>query len=125
MIVDSVIWIALKYEKDKFHSKANKIRTSLFERNQIYVTDYIIIETYSFILRKVGIETAVETLKMFQTSDRITVIYNDVASFKETLELVNVYPFLSIVDANIVYHSKKLDIGYFTFDERLDQIKIK
>jgi len=102
LIIDSVIWITLKYERDKFHSKARELIPEIIKNNQIFVTDYIIIEVYSFLLRKAGIKVATATLDMFQHSEKIKILYNDDITFNETLPILSTHPFFSIVDANII-----------------------
>ena len=92
MIVDSVIWIALKYKKDKYHNHAvikfNDIRKS---NSKISVTDYIILETYAFLLRKVSYEIAVDTLEMFLNSPTIEIIYNSKQTFLATSAICQKY----------------------------------
>ena len=123
MIVDSVVWIALKYEKDKYHLEARNLIPEIFKEKPVVVSDYIISEVYSFLLRKTSFEIAQNTLEMFVSSDKVSIIYNDKDSFQETLEIVKRYPYLSIVDANIVLHAQKMKLEYLSFDERLSALQ--
>ena len=51
MFVDSVVWIALKYNKDKWHNSANMLTETLLKAQTIIITEPIITETYNFLLR--------------------------------------------------------------------------
>ena len=103
MIVDTVVWIAIKYKRDKYHAKARKTFPELIKTKKIVVTDYIVIETYAFLLRKVSSKIALETLDMFMSSNQIQIITNDSTTFENTYHIIKQYESLSFTDSNIVY----------------------
>ena len=125
MIVDSVVWIALKYKRDKFHKQATDKFLSIIKANTtLFVTDYIIIETYSFLLRKTSFEVAQEALQMFFNSNIIKIFFNDASTFSNTQSICKKYAKLSYVDANIVLNMKKYGISeIFSYDSGFDSIK--
>ncbi len=125
MFIDSVIWIAYKNKNDSWHEKAgNLLPTILSTSERAYVTDYIILETVNHLLRKTSFETAKETLEMFLRSPRITTLYNDENTFRQTQDLFDRYSGLSITDANIVLHMLRLrESTLFSFDSGFDGVR--
>lgn len=113
----------MKYGKDKYHKIAQELIPQILETDEIFVTDYIINEVYAFLLRKTTYKIAEEKLDLFKNHPKIKILYNNELSFNETLPLVLKYNQLSIVDANIVYHSKKLKKPILTFEKYLNSIK--
>ncbi len=125
MFIDSVIWIAYKNKNDSWHEKAARLLpTILSTRERAYITDYIILETVNHLLRKTSFETAKETLEMFLRSPRITTLYNDENTFRQTQDLFDRYSGLSITDANIVLHMLRLrESTLFSFDSGFDGVR--
>ena len=125
MIVDSVVWIALKYKRDKYHLQATtKFKEILKSKKKITVTDYIISETYAFLLRKSSYQVALDTLKMFFNSKSINILYNGEKSFRQTLSICEKHSELSFVDANIVLNMNMRGINdIFSYDNGFDNIK--
>ena len=125
MIIDSAVWIALKYVRDKYHKQAKvKFRKIMANETKLFVTDYIIIETYSFLLRKTSHEIAQETLNMFMRSKLVTILYNDSSTFSNTKKICEKYKQLSYVDANIILSLYNYGISeLFTYDRGFDGIK--
>ena len=124
MIIDSGIWNALKYQKDKYHNEAKKLAPTLLQNQINKVTDYIVLEVYAFLLRKANQQIAVETLQMFLNNKNIQIIYNTKFDFLESSRLSKKYTNLSLVDANILYHTLKTKIKrIMSFDSNFDVIK--
>ena len=73
MFIDGVVWIGAKLKRDQWHDKAFSIILRFLnnEISEVFVTDYIVLETVSFLLRKAGFDVVSETLKLFRTHERI------------------------------------------------------
>lgn len=125
MFIDSGIWIALKYQKDKYHEQAKKLIPVLNKNKRNMITDYIILEVYAFLLRKANYQVAAETLEMFLRSKTIRIIYNSKNDFLESNKLAQRYSELSLADSNIVYHMRKSKSNrIMSFDPNFDGIGI-
>lgn len=123
MFIDSVVWIALKYEKDQWHPFALKLKNNIFKAKKILITDYIIIETFNFLLRKTSSDIAQDTLTMFLTSKKIEILYNDAISMLASQQILSKYPILSLTDANIIFYTQiKKDFDIMSFDSGFDAV---
>ena len=60
--LDSVYWIAIKHQKDKWHQKAVALRAYVMSIDRIYITEGILIETGNFLLRKENATIAQQVL---------------------------------------------------------------
>ncbi len=49
MFIDSVVWIALKYKRDQWHKEAVQLKKKIIALDNIYVTDFIVVETYNLL----------------------------------------------------------------------------
>lgn len=125
MFIDSVIWIAYKNTRDTWHEKAKTLLPKvLATAERVYVTDYVVLETVNHLLRKTSFQTARETLEMFLSSSRLTLIVNNENTLRATQDFFYEFPGLSITDANIVLHMKKLqEKTLFSFDKGFDQVR--
>jgi len=125
MFIDSVIWIAYKNTRDTWHEKAKSLLPRVLgTAERVYVTDYVVLETVNHLLRKTTFQTAKETLEMFLNSSRLTLIINDENTLRATQDFFCEFPGLSVTDANIVLHMRKLqDKTLFSFDKGFDQVR--
>ncbi len=125
MFIDSVIWIAYKNKRDTWHEMAEILLPKILAAaERVYVTDYVVLETVNHLLRKTSFQTARETLEMFLSSSKLTVIVNDGNTLRATQDLFYEYPGLSVTDANIVLHMKKLqEKTLLSFDKGFDQVR--
>ena len=122
--MDTVVWIALKYKRDKYHEQARKTFPELLKTKKVFVTDYIVIETYAFLLRKVSYAVAFETLNMFFNSNQVEVINNNTSSFQNTYLTLELHKTLSFTDANILYLMRQMKIDeIYSYDDDFDNIK--
>ena len=82
MFIDSVVWIGAKLKRDQWHRKSVPIIRKFLDKEieKVYVTDYIVLETVNFILRKGGFDAALETLNLFLYHERIEIVNIDVGS---------------------------------------------
>lgn len=123
MFIDSVVWIALKYKRDQWHQEATQLKNRILILEKIYVTDFIIMETYNFLLRKVSWTAAQETLTMFLESQKIATLYNNFLTLSNTKKILNQHNHLSLTDANIVWFSGNLNIKeIISFDKGFDSV---
>lgn len=121
--LDSVYWIAIKHQKDKWHQKAVALRSYVITIDRIYITEGILIETGNFLLRKENSTIAQQVLNDLLSSSKITLLENNQISRKGTLKIMKKYAQLSFTDANIVWHmrnSKVLEV--LSFDSGFDGI---
>lgn len=125
MFIDSVIWIGAKLERDQWHGKSKIIIQEFLNRKikTAYVTDYIVLESVNFLLRKAGFNTALETLNLFRNHERIRILNVNGKLFDETCKIFSTYPGLSFTDASIVaaMHSLGINVLY-SFDEGFNKI---
>ena len=126
MFIDSVVWIGAKLKRDQWHDKSVPIINKFLNReiNIVYVTDYIVLESVNFLLRKAGFEVALETLNLFNIHERIKIINVDVGLFERSCEIFVKYLGLSITDASIVAAMEKVDVKkLYSFDGGFDKIR--
>jgi predicted nucleic acid-binding protein len=125
LFIDSVVWIGAKLKDDQWHKKSIKIINKFINKEikKAYVTDYIILESINFILRKGGFDAALETLNIFENHERIEIINIDEITFARASTIFKKYPGLSITDASIVAVMEELGIKHvYTFDKGFDKI---
>lgn len=91
MFIDSVVWIGAKLKRDQWHSQSISIINKFLNKeiNIVYITDYIVLESVNFLLRKAGFEVALETLNLFnfKIHERIKIINVDNELFERTCEI--------------------------------------
>lgn len=125
VFIDSVVWIGAKLKNDQWHKQSVKIFNKFISKEikTAYVTDYVILESVNFILRKGGFDAAFETLKLFENHERIEIINVDEMIFASASAIFEKYPGLSITDASIVAAMQELEIVHiYTFDKGFDMI---
>ncbi len=123
MFIDSVVWIALKYKKDQWHKEATHLKNRIVRLEKILVTDFVIVETYNFLLRKISLTAAQETLVMFLESQKVVILYNNFLTLSNSKKILEKHNHLSLTDANIVWFSKNLNIEeIISFDKGFDSV---
>ncbi len=123
MFIDSVVWIALKYKRDQWHKEATQLKNRIVRLEKIFVTDFVIVETYNFLLRKVSLTAAQETLVMFLESQKIVILYNNFLTLSNSKKILEKHNHLSLTDANIVWFSENLNIKeIISFDKGFDSV---
>ena len=125
MFIDSVVWIGAKLKRDQWHDQSVSVINQFLNKeiNIVYVTDYIVLESVNFLLRKAGFETALETLNLFMVHERVKIINVDEQMFKRASEIFTSFPGLSLTDASIVATMEKLGIRkLYSFDGGFDRI---
>jgi len=125
MFIDSVVWIGAKLKRDKWHDKSIVILTKFLNKEITiaHVTDYVVLETVNYLLRKAGFEVALETLNLFRIHERIKVINVDERLYTRTCEIFMHYPGLSLTDASIVAAMEKVGVkALYSFDGGFDEL---
>jgi len=126
MFIDSVVWIGAKLKRDQRHDKSVLIINKFLNKeiNIVYITDYIVLESANFLLRKAGFEVALETLNLFRIHGRIKIINVDGGLFERNCEIFTKYLGLSITDASIVAAREKVGVKkLYSFDGGFDSVK--
>ena len=123
MFIDSVVWIALKHTRDQWHKEATQLKNRILTLEKIFVTDFVIVETYNFLLRKVSWTAAQETLGMFLESQKIMILYNNFLTLSNSKKILEKHNHLSLTDANLVWFSENLNIKeIISFDKGFDSV---
>lgn len=99
MFIDSVVWIGAKLERDQWHAESKSVLQRFLNHDIriAYVTDYVVLESVNFILRKAGFDAALETLNLFRAHGRIKIVNVDAEMFDEICRIFAEYPGLSIL----------------------------
>ena len=125
-IVDSGVWIAAKHASDQYYGKAARIMSAWNDRRigYVFITDYVVVETANFLLRKTSFETALEAVKMLTESERIRVRYVDRLMHSAIMKLFQQYKGMSIADCSLIALAEETGIGdIFSFDTAFDRVK--
>ncbi|MFH0713302.1 MAG: PIN domain-containing protein [Candidatus Micrarchaeota archaeon] len=127
MIIDTSVFIAFYDKQDPKHQKATELIRQADEQGKLFISDYIINETATVALRKMGIEKAKEITDTLINSEKIIVGYTTQEDFKEIVEIFkNQNDSLSFVDCSIILMAKSLNMEVASFDKNLlAQIKHK
>ena len=89
-----------------------------------HVTDYVVLETVNYLLRKAGFEVALETLNLFRVHERIKVINVDERLYTRTCDIFMHHPGLSLTDASIVAAMEKVGVKQlYSFDGGFDELE--
>ncbi|MCI0680109.1 PIN domain-containing protein, partial [bacterium] len=84
MVVDSSVWVALFSENDSQHGKAVKVSALL---SNVVLTEYVILETSSFLLRAVGKAEAKKFLEFALNNSEVAVLYSSPEFFADVSHL--------------------------------------
>ncbi|MHA1449854.1 MAG: type II toxin-antitoxin system VapC family toxin [Candidatus Hodarchaeales archaeon] len=123
MFVDSVVWNALKHRRDQWHQEAIQLKEQILALERIFITDFIIVETYNFLLRKVSLAAAQDTLSLFLKSQKIMILYNNHLTLVNSQKILNKYEHLSLTDANIVWFSENTGLKtLISFDNGFNSV---
>ena len=125
-VIDSVVWIVAKSKRDQHNSDGEKILNSFFSKNiqKVYITDYILLETINFLIRKCSYDDAIDTLNRFLQSDNIEIVYADKIMMENMKEIFERYRDLSLTDCSIVALMEEKNIKHlFSFDTGFDKVK--
>ena len=125
-IIDSNVWIALKHKSDQYNEKAERIVKAWQNKEirQVYITNYILLETANFLLRKASFEIALDAIKMLTESARIKVRYVDGVMHIRVMQLFQMYKGMSMADCSLLALAEEENIkGVYSFDLAFDKVK--
>lgn len=125
-IIDSGVWIGARYKNDQYREKALAIVEAFLngKTKEVHLTDYVLVETINFLLRKEGYQTASEALNSFLESERVIIRYVDKMMLMRIRELAQRYKGLSLTDCSLVVLAEETGISeVFSFDTAFDKVK--
>lgn len=125
-IVDSGIFIGAKHKSDQYHSKSTSIINAFAQGkiNEIYITDYVLLETVNFLLRKTNYNTALEAFNFLNNTDRIKITFIDNFKLTGIKKLFEEFDDLSVTDCSLILFAQSLNIKHiFSFDSSFDKVK--
>lgn len=119
MIVDTSVFIAAYDERDPKRLKALEMIKEA-EKGKMFVSDYIINETATVALRKIGLEKTRKIVDTLMNSEKIIVGYTTQEDFVHIIEIFkNQSDNLSFVDCSIIWMAKTLNQEVASFDNNL------
>ena len=125
-VFDSGVFIGSQDSGDQYASVASEILKYFKDKVifKIYITDYVVVETVNFLLKRIGFEKAIIMYDFLLNTDNIAIIYADDLSTGKIKEIFDNYKNLSITDCSLIALSEKYKIKcIFSFDKHFDAIK--
>ena len=126
VVIDTVVWVGAKSERDNYYEKSNNIINAFLNKKikKVIITDYVLIETINFLLRKSGFEFTYDVLNSITESGKIEIRYSDEIFLTKIKEIFEKYKNLSLTDCSIVALMEERKIKYlFSFDSGFDKVK--
>jgi uncharacterized protein len=126
LLADSSAWLALYDRGDKFHARAKRAFSALAEQKVTFVvTDYLVAETVTLILGRVGHARAVLCGEWLLSSPRVRLLRIGLELWDEAWQLFKKYDDkdFSFVDcASFIVMRREHIIDAFTFDRHFEQM---
>ncbi len=126
LLADSSAWLALYDRGDKFHARASRAFNELAEQKVTFVvTDYLLAETATLILARVGHARAVLCVDWLLSSPRVRLLRLDPEVWNEAWQLFKKYDDkeFSFVDcASFIVMRREHLVDAFTFDRHFEQM---
>jgi len=121
ILLDSSHIIALLNEEDLFHDEAIRKMDEIEKSgHSLAISNYIVNEAVTVMLRKRGLEKAKATLDFLLNYKRLEVFHIDENGFSEVVEEFQVQKdSLGFVDCSILWMVKRHGFGVMTFDKNL------
>lgn len=123
-IFDTSVWIGFHMKKDQWRDPGKRIIKAFLDGKikKVHVTDYVVVETVNFLLRKWSQQLALDSLDVFH-ADRVIVHHSSKMMLSKSEELFKKYPGLSLTDASLVALALELNTkNIFAFDADFDNI---
>lgn len=123
-IIDAPVWIGAHWDRDQWRLPSKEILDAFCEGKirTVHVTDYVIVETINFLLRKGNSEVVQEALGVF-LSARVRIRYVDELFFARICEIFSKYPALSLTDCSLIALAEELQLKtIFSFDTGFDRV---
>ena len=124
-IIDTPIWIGAHWNRDQWWQQSNEILDALRggKIRTAHVTDYVMVETVNFLLRKGNPEIAQQALDTFM-SKRVRICYVDALLFAKIQRIFAQHPGLSLTDCSLIALAEELDLkAIFSFDRGFDRVE--
>jgi hypothetical protein len=125
LFADSAGWIAVYDDRDKYHATAQQAFESLRERKATFVvTDYVVAESLTLMLGRLGHRRAVAFGEWLLRSPRVKLIRLDIDVWQEAWQLFKLYDdkafsFTDCTSFAIMRRERLRDA--FTFDNHFAQ----
>ena len=123
--LDTTVFIAAAFLKEKHHKEAREIIASVEEGalGKPVITDYILDEVVTFVRKRKSAAASIETLEAMIYSPHLRFIKVEDRHFEAGLQLFRTYKRLSFTDAVSVAVMRDLDIEViYSFDSDFDGI---
>ena len=125
VLVDSNVWIALHHESDTLHEKAKQIFQKFeAENTTALVTDYIIQEVFSVIIRISGQTAALAYYDHMVGLNRVESIDMNSFFLQKIIQFIrkkNLLKPLGLVDYSIIFFSHLVECPLISFDQQLNK----
>lgn len=125
-VIDSLVWIGSFSDRDQYRVISKSIIDNFSNGtiNKVYITDYILLETINFLLRKEKFETTILALKLFLQHEKIEIVFVDELMLQNIKEMFEKYKDLSLTDCSIIVLMEEKNIKHlFSFDSGFDKVK--
>ena len=124
-ILDSSVLVAIYHERDVHHSKVEGLLKTIPEDEPVLLSDYLVNETVSVVLRKAGLAKAKEMLAILLENQQFRIHHTTEEEFDDIVRCFKSQSStLSFVDCSILCLSKYMKCSVETFDKTLqDEIK--
>ena len=125
-VIDSIVWIGAKSKRDEYKKHCREIIGYFLDGyiKKVYITDYILVETISFLLKKEGFAEAQQALQLFLNSGSIEIVYVDELMLQDIKAVFERYKRLSLTDCSIVCLMQEKGIKtLFSLDSGFDVVK--
>jgi len=123
LLADSSYYIAHLFASDENYDRAGELVKEI-ENETILLTDHVLDEILTFVIKHKGNEAGFEVGKRLLNSENIELITSSEDDIKSTLELLKGFKGLSFTDTLSVYVMKKERIKrILSFDSDFDKIK--
>ena len=123
--LDTTIFIAAAFPKEKHHQQGRTIITSI-EKGALgkpVITDYILDEVLTFVRKRKSVTASIETLDAILYSPQLKFVKVDSRIFEAGIQLFRTYERLSFTDAVSVATMRDLGIEIiYSFDSGFDGI---
>ncbi|HEY4690195.1 MAG TPA: PIN domain-containing protein [Anaerolineae bacterium] len=125
LFADSAGWMAVYDDRDKYHAAAKRAFESLREQQAAFVvTDYVVAETLTLMLGRLGHERAVAFGEWLLRSPRVKLVRLDIDLWNEAWRLFKMYDdkdfsFTDCTSFAAMRRERLRDV--FTFDRHFEQ----
>lgn len=125
-IIDSNVFIAAWHQRDEHNDKAIRIlrQVAQAEAEEIFITNYVVLEVVNFLLRKASFEMAQTAMEYLTKTERIKIIFVDAIMGKQIEPFFSKYKTLSLTDCSILSLAEEFGITViYSFDAGFDKVK--